>query len=59
VIKDEIVPLFPNTPGTYHTSSYDGCSGQIINKEKSSTMFSKNTKENAKNQIMAYVGYYE
>jgi len=37
-------------------SLYEDCSGQTINKEKSSVMFSKNTKSLEKNQFMASLG---
>ena len=37
-------------------SLYEDCSGQTINKDKSSVMFSKNTKSFEKNQFMASLG---
>jgi hypothetical protein len=43
--------------GAHHPQNilalYEDCSGQTINKEKSSVMFSRNTKSSQKNQLMA------
>ena len=35
---------------------YEDCSGQIINKEKSSVLFSKNTQENMKDAFLTSLG---
>ncbi|GJN25307.1 hypothetical protein PR202_gb13118 [Eleusine coracana subsp. coracana] len=35
---------------------YEECSGQMINKEKSSVMFSRNTKEEVKSAVMNKMG---
>jgi len=57
---DSLLLLKTDEWSAYHLqnilSLYEDCSGQTINKDKSSVMFSRNTKSSEKNQLMAALG---
>ena len=57
---DSLLLLKTDEWSAYHLqnilSLYEDCSGQTISKDKSSVMFSRNTKSSEKNQLMAALG---